>query len=77
MIVFISFCRNDYLEIHWEPGRALILLEIITNALGISKDSIDKYIPESMQNQFEYLSKRVPDAPPCTPQEIGMVITKR
>lgn len=64
------------MEIRCEAGRALDLLQMIVAMLGISKDVIEKYIPEAMQNQFPYFSNRFAETS-YTAEEIGFVIDKK
>lgn len=60
------------MEIRCEAGRALDMLQMILETMGISLDVLDKYIPEAMQLQFPYLSIRFSDTA-YTAEEIGIV----
>lgn len=60
------------MEIRCEAGRALDMLQMILEILGIASDVLEKYIPEAMQLQFPYLSIRFSDTS-YTAEEIGFI----
>lgn len=68
--------RTDALEIKCEAGRALDVLQMIVATLGISKDVLEKYIPEAMQLQFPYFSSRFAETS-YSAEEIGLGVEKK